>query len=80
MDSWQDRARCRGMDTDLFFPDGKTGQAAVQAATAKAVCRSCEVREECLDFAIRAKFLYGIFGGLDPEERKYRRLKLVRTG
>ena len=35
----------------------------------KAVCGRCPVREACLAYALDARELWGIWGGLDPEER-----------
>lgn len=37
--SWRDKARCLGLDSELFFPIGTTGPAMEQAERAKAVCR-----------------------------------------
>ena len=37
---------------------------------AKAICRSCVVRADCLDYAIRIREPHGIWGGLNEDERK----------
>ncbi len=44
---WQDRALCAQTDPEAFFPEkgGSTREA-------KQVCRSCEVRAECLEYAL----------------------------
>jgi len=44
---WQDRALCAQTDPEAFFPEkgGSTREA-------KRVCRGCEVRAECLDYAL----------------------------
>lgn len=62
--TWSARGHCAQTDPELFFPprDG----AAVEA---RAVCRSCVVRLQCLAYAIVADEPYGIWGGLDPRER-----------
>jgi WhiB family redox-sensing transcriptional regulator len=58
-------ANCRGVDADLFFPvPGET------SSQAKAVCAGCEVRAECLDYALRHDLRYGVWGGLTKEDRK----------
>ena len=44
---------------------------------AKAVCRQCDVREECLQYAIDSNQEYGIWGGLTEEERRYMRRELT---
>ncbi len=67
---WRQRAACRDVDTDFFFPNGETGEALAQAEAAKAVCATCEVRPECLDFAMGTNQPYGIFGGLSETDRK----------
>ena len=66
--SWQDRALCAQTDPEAFFPEkgGSTREA-------KRVCRSCEVRAECLDYALAHDERFGIWGGLSERER--RRLK-----
>lgn len=63
--SWQDRAACRGMNPDLFFP--ARGEETRQA---KKVCARCPVREECLDFALENAEKFGIWGGLSERERR----------
>lgn len=35
-----------------------------------AVCRTCPVREKCLDFAVKNNMKYGIWGGLNPVQRR----------
>ena len=67
---WQSRAACRNEDPELFFPIGKTGPAVYQAEEAKRVCRRCEVRDKCLEWALEGGFEHGVWGGLDEEERK----------
>lgn len=44
---WQDRAACRGMDIDIFFPAKGKG-----LKQARGICAGCSVRQECLDEAI----------------------------
>ncbi len=63
--SWQDMANCRGGDADLFFPER-----GASTRTAKAICRECIVREECLEFAIVNSEKFGIWGGLSERERR----------
>jgi WhiB family redox-sensing transcriptional regulator len=65
---WQDRALCAQTDPEAFFPEkgGSTREA-------KKVCRSCEVRDECLEYALDHDERFGIWGGLSERER--RRLK-----
>jgi len=66
---WQDLAACRTCDPELFFPISSKGQARVDIARARAVCRACEVRQTCLEYALANGQQHGIWGGLTEEER-----------
>ena len=66
--SWQDQALCAEVDPEIFFPE-KGGS----TRDAKRVCRSCEVRAECLAYALGRDERFGIYGGTSERER--RRLK-----
>ncbi|MBM3695366.1 MAG: WhiB family transcriptional regulator [Actinobacteria bacterium] len=63
--AWHDRANCQGANADLFFPERGASTRA-----AKAICRECQVRGECLDFALRSGEKFGIWGGLSERERR----------
>ncbi|GAB3463977.1 hypothetical protein GCM10027519_28920 [Kineococcus endophyticus] len=65
---WQELALCAQTDPEAFFPEkgGSTREA-------KRVCQSCEVRQECLEYALGNDERFGIWGGLSERER--RRLK-----
>ncbi len=67
-DQWQDRALCAQTDPEAFFPEkgGSTREA-------KKICLGCEVRHECLEYALEHDERFGIWGGLSERER--RRLK-----
>lgn len=67
---WRHRAACREEDPELFFPIGNTGPALLQIEEAKAVCRRCPVREECLQFALETGQDAGVWGGLSEDERR----------
>lgn len=72
--SWQDYANCRGADADLFFPER-----GASTRKAKAICGECQVKAECLDFAIRNGEKFGIWGGMsERERRRVRRARIVR--
>ncbi len=70
MENWRDHAACRHEDPDLFFPIGTTGPAQVQSEQAKAVCARCPVREQCLEWALGADQIIGIWGGTTELERR----------
>lgn len=63
--SWQTSALCAQTDPEAFFPEkgGSTREA-------KCVCKVCEVRQECLEYALTQDERYGIWGGLSERERR----------
>ena len=65
---WQEHALCAQTDPEAFFPEkgGSTREA-------KRICVGCEVKAECLEFALAHDERFGIWGGLSERER--RRLK-----
>ena len=66
--AWQDQALCAQTDPEAFFPEkgGSTREA-------KRICVGCEVKQECLEYALMQDERFGIWGGLSERER--RRLK-----
>jgi len=62
---WQFQAMCRVEDSNIFFSECDS-----KVARAKAICSTCPVQKQCLDFAISNNEEAGIFGGLTPNERK----------
>jgi len=64
-DQWQDRALCAQTDPEAFFPEkgGSTREA-------KRICQGCEVRAECLEYALHKDERFGIWGGLSERERR----------
>ena len=67
---WRERAACRDVDPETFFPTAESGpERDRQVATAKAVCARCPVRAECLGEAL-ARIPYGVAGGLTEHERR----------
>lgn len=71
VERWQDAAACRDEDVELFFEQAQErGQAKRdRVAMAKAVCRGCPVRAQCLEYAQTTRQDAGIWGGLDEGER-----------
>lgn len=72
---WQDRAACRGLDTDLFYvPDGVRGrQKTLIEQEAKRICADCPVARECRQAAAEHPEKYGVWGGLTESERGWSR-------
>ena len=68
--AWQEQALCAQTDPEAFFPEkgGSTREA-------KKICTGCEVRAECLEFALANDERFGIWGGLSERERRRLRLQ-----
>lgn len=62
---WQNDALCAQADPEAFFPE-KGGS----TRDAKRVCSSCDVRGECLQYALDRDERFGIWGGLSERERR----------
>lgn len=63
--AWQGDALCAQTDPEAFFPE-KGGS----TRDAKRICTSCEVRGECLEYALQNDERFGIWGGLSERERR----------
>jgi WhiB family transcriptional regulator, redox-sensing transcriptional regulator len=70
--NWRKQAVCAEADPEAFFPE-KGGS----THAAKKICQRCDVRDACLEFALKHDERFGIWGGLSERER--RRLKLERS-
>jgi WhiB family transcriptional regulator, redox-sensing transcriptional regulator len=68
---WTERAVCVEVDPEIFHP-GK-GE---PVEPARALCRSCEVRLDCLAYALRREETWGIWGGFSVEGRRSVRRQL----
>ena len=69
---WQERALCAQTDPEAFFPEkgGSTREA-------KRICAGCEVRVECLEYALENDERFGIWGGMSERERRKQRRRAV---
>ena len=63
--SWQADALCAETDPEAFFPE-KGGS----TRDAKRICDTCEVRQQCLEYALENDERFGIWGGLSERERR----------
>jgi WhiB family redox-sensing transcriptional regulator len=63
--TWHESALCAETDPEAFFPEkgGSTREA-------KKICTGCEVRAECLEYALANDERFGIWGGLSERERR----------
>jgi len=71
---WRADAACKGLDPEQFFSSDDDiytkHERQEREATAKAVCVRCDVKRDCLSYAIAAGERYGIWGGLNAQERR----------
>jgi WhiB family redox-sensing transcriptional regulator len=73
LENWRTRAACRGPETALFFPPSNAERREdrdAREARAKAICRGCAVRADCLEHAVHVGEMHGIWGGLNESERR----------
>jgi len=59
---------CQTTDPEIWFSDNETGVHDYRVA--KIFCKTCPVRNECLQYAIVANEVHGIWGGLTYKERR----------
>lgn len=72
---WREKAACLEYPAVLFFglDDSETpAERRIREEEAKRICVTCEVRAECLDYALGTREPYGIWGGLTEVERRAR--------
>lgn len=62
---WVDDALCSQVDPELFFPE--QGES---SAMAKRICGMCDVREQCLKYAVETCQMDGIWSGVGPKTRE----------
>jgi WhiB family redox-sensing transcriptional regulator len=67
---WRELSACRQEDPELFFPVVPAGPGLAQIERAKAVCARCQVRADCLRFAMETLQDHGVWGGTSEEERR----------
>lgn len=66
--TWVERAACRGIVVTLldFFGDTREDW-----RRAKDVCHVCPVRRQCLQYALGARLVHGVWGGLAALELRF---------
>lgn len=76
---WRHKAACLTEDPELFFPVGNTGPALQQIEDAKKICQRCEVRDQCLAWALEAGQDHGVWGGMSEDERRAIKRRAARS-
>ena len=69
-DDWRSRGACVSADPDLFFPVSSAGAGQRQEEKARAFCGRCQVRPQCLAFALATRQAHGVWGGTTEDERR----------
>jgi WhiB family redox-sensing transcriptional regulator len=64
-EDWTELALCAEVGDDFWFPP-KGGD----PEPAKKVCRGCEVRATCLQYALDNEIRHGIWGGVSEQRRR----------
>jgi WhiB family redox-sensing transcriptional regulator len=77
--TWMELANCRNVETATFYPEKHESALIQKMKTARQVCGECDVRKECLDYALEYEPL-GFWGGMSEKDRKaYRRENRVHV-
>lgn len=69
---WRADAACIGADTKtVFYPGngGTVGRYQPITPEAQRLCGGCPVRQDCLDYALAVPERFGVWGGLNVNER-----------
>jgi WhiB family redox-sensing transcriptional regulator len=64
-DHWREQAACLGIDPQVFYPADDD-----EAEQARAICANCEVRVECLEYALARREKDGVWGGATERDRR----------
>jgi WhiB family redox-sensing transcriptional regulator len=73
LSTWVEQAACASTDPEIFFPARDD-----PGTQARQVCGRCPVSDNCLAYALQSGEEFGIWGGLNPAERKNLRRTLQR--
>ena len=75
-DHWKEDALCVGKPLEIYFP---ATLAEDRWDAAKAICKQCTVKRECLQLVINLPEdddRWGVFGGLSPADRRMKRAQM----
>lgn len=64
---WMVDSKCATTDPEIFFPAHGDRPATRRAV---AICDTCDVRTQCLDYAMRTKQRFGVWGGMGRKQRE----------
>lgn len=69
--TWRSKGACQGLDTEIFYPDNED-----DCEAAISICKTCQVRIACLNYALDSREKQGVWGGASARERR----RLLRLG
>ncbi|MGW4834717.1 WhiB family transcriptional regulator [Streptomyces globisporus] len=72
--SWRESALCAQTDPEAHFPEAGNSNRA-----AKRTCLACDVRPECLAYALDTGQRHGVWGGLGERELRQTVARLNRA-
>ena len=74
-DFWKG-ALCAEIGSEIFFPERHEAN---MAQIAKRICNKCDIKQKCLEYALKDPDLKGVWGGTTSKDRKYLRRRRVRV-
>lgn len=63
--AWMSQGNCRQYDPSTFFPSDGVG-----VDRARAICKTCPVIDNCLEYALDEHIEHGVWGGCSERERR----------
>lgn len=63
--NWMSVGECAERPPSLFFPSDGVG-----VEVARRICAGCQVREQCLEYALKNRIDHGVWGGASERERR----------
>lgn len=76
---WRHDAACLDEDPELFFPVGSSSAALAQVERAKNICRTCDVVDTCLKWAMDTNQDAGVWGAMSEDERRMLKRRSARA-
>jgi len=73
--TWITESACLGMRPEIFHPVKGDKEIHAKIAAARKVCFSCDVRLECLHYALSTRQRFGVWGGETERQRRQLRLR-----
>jgi WhiB family redox-sensing transcriptional regulator len=70
---WRAGAECQSDNATYFYAPShfeRKPEKDLREGIARALCRRCKVREQCLNYSLTVSESHGIWGGLNELERK----------